>query len=801
MIRHLSFLLVFALTAFCAAAQSVGNWNIMSVYGGRADALVDAGDRMYCLNSGNLFSYDKQSDEIRHISGFSGLNDVKIERIAYNDDKGYLVIAYASANIDLLYDNGRVVSIPDIRDANISASKTINSIEISSSGRIYLATGFGFVAIDDATHRVADSGIYNDNFSYACELGGKIALVRGNKLFLSDIDRRHNTFSSFTETPLGFTSSGVIALGSRYLLGYNPDNRYFLTEVDVEKPSSMTREFASRGDVLRMEPTRGDDGYVYLACGNSLYAFSAADGSFTTVSLPSFFNDKTLCMRRGLDGSVWVSDIEGIAEYSVSGGEVTVLRSPARPDAFTCSYPALMYVTPDRKRIYVGNIGYDLTRGQIRSTGETFVVRQTTNIIEDGDVRDVSYIESNGLPMAGSPEFMVQDPLDPSRYFIAMYQTGIYVLSTEDGSLIDIIGGDRLPFTGNSWATRCRHVSFDRYGNLWLSVRNNLKDDRNALSILPAEKLRNTANIKSEDWIIANSGAYKQGDGAVVLHHSKSNSVLVGSNHESTGLLVYDHKGNPTDIGVAESFIFSMAVDQDGQEFKINPIQCIKEDKNGQIWIGTNSGIFYIPDITSAVRNGQIHVRRPKVPRNDGTNYADYLVDGQLVFDIAFDSSNRKWLATQASGLYLVSEDGTEIIENFNTDNSLLPSNKVLSVACDPGSNIVYVGTANGLVSYSSTSSPAAQDYSDVYAYPNPVRPDYTGWITITGLMENSLVKITDTAGNVVRQGTSEGGMYMWDGCNSANRRVRSGVYFVFASQNASGAASGKPVTKIMVIN
>ena len=107
---------------------------------------------------------------------------------------------------------------------------------------------------------------------------------------------------------------------------------------------------------------------------------------------------------------------------------------------------------------------------------------------------------------------------------------------------------------------------------------------------------------------------------------------------------------------------------------------------------------------------------------------------------------------------------------------------------------------ATGLVSYSSTSSPAAASYDDVYAYPNPVRPDYTGPVTVTGLMENSLVKIADAAGNVFAQGRSNGGMFVWDGCNSAGERVRSGVYFVFASQNADGSASGA-VTKILIIN
>ncbi len=66
--------------------------------------------------------------------------------------------------------------------------------------------------------------------------------------------------------------------------------------------------------------------------------------------------------------------------------------------------------------------------------------------------------------------------------------------------------------------------------------------------------------------------------------------------------------------------------------------------------------------------------------------------------------------------------------------------------------------------------------------------------------MDNSLVKIADISGNVLHQGRSEGGIFTWDGCNAAGERVRSGVYLVLASQNASGNSSGV-VTKIMVIN
>ncbi len=126
--------------------------------------------------------------------------------------------------------------------------------------------------------------------------------------------------------------------------------------------------------------------------------------------------------------------------------------------------------------------------------------------------------------------------------------------------------------------------------------------------------------------------------------------------------------------------------------------------------------------------------------------------------------------------------------------------NKIFSVLCDPNNNKVYFGTDQGLVIYTSNSAPASEDYSDVYAYPNPVRPDYTGWITIRGLMDKSLVKIADAAGNVFFTTRSEGGMVTWDGCDASGERVKTGVYYVFASQNENGDASGV-VTKIMVVN
>ena len=56
---------------------------------------------------------------------------------------------------------------------------------------------------------------------------------------------------------------------------------------------------------------------------------------------------------------------------------------------------------------------------------------------------------------------------------------------------------------------------------------------------------------------------------------------------------------------------------------------------------------------------------------------------------------------------------------------------------------------------------------------------EYTGPITITGLTYNADVKILATNGAVVAEGRSNGGIYIWDGCNKSGNRVASGVYMV----------------------
>ena len=227
-------------------------------------------------------------------------------------------------------------------------------------------------------------------------------------------------------------------------------------------------------------------------------------------------------------------------------------------------------------------------------------------------------------------------------------------------------------------------------------------------------------------------------------------------------------------------------------------MNCMIEDHDGTSWIGTGAGPIVLTNPTRFF-NDDFYCTQIKVPRNDGSNLADFLLANDQINAIAIDGGNRKWIGTETNGVYLLSSDGLETIEHFTEDNSPLPSNSITSIAIHPKSGKVYIGTLKGLVSYQGDATEGESSFEDdnVYAYPNPVHPGYTGVNTVTGWMTDSDEKITNISGHLIYEGSSIGGQFTWDGRNRQGNRVASGVYFVMAANK-----EGKEgiVTKILFV-
>jgi ligand-binding sensor domain-containing protein len=212
-----------------------------------------------------------------------------------------------------------------------------------------------------------------------------------------------------------------------------------------------------------------------------------------------------------------------------------------------------------------------------------------------------------------------------------------------------------------------------------------------------------------------------------------------------------------------------------------NYINTIALDHDNLLWVGTNNGVAIIIPSKDIFTNNI----KPYTPFFQTRR----LLLQEVVNKIVIDGGNRKWIATQ-NGLNLFSASADEQILNFTEENSPLPSKNVIDLAIDDNSGEIFVLTQNGLLSYRTDSSEPSEDLSSVKIFPNPVRPDFQGVLTVSGLRENTAIKITDTAGRLIYETKSNGGTASWD---LQNHQAATAIYMVFCvAEDGSESFVGK---------
>ncbi len=761
-----------------AKSQQVGSWSIYPVFSGNDNrSLVDTGSKVFFLADGWLYSYDKDNDESVFYTKMNGMSDTDISGIYYNYDKKFLLVAYSNSNIDIVRENGRVDNVPDLKSVILTVSKTINSVDFSGD-YAYIATDFGYMVVDCNKCVVKESFNYGKAFKSIVVTDKNIFATFDKKINVSSLGESHYELSSFKETNIKQemqlrkidNSSMLTTTGWFYYIkiGEDPTN-LAMSVIEKSAPSNVSMS-----------------GSNMVASYKEKYIVVSPDGTSQTVAMPSEIDSSHLST---IDGKgLWNLDSKGLKEFSISDGSFTILHDTYRPNTSTVSEP--YYLTYQNGTLYSMNSG----RNYKGASNEKSVMLSS---LKDGVWNNLNPIKidihNKSYKSLIEPYGMAIDPFDSEKIWFGSFFEGIYCV--KNGEQVQKIDHLNSPMYLD-FVVCVSDLKFDKEGNLWFSFYNFNKTTYAPLYILPKDKLYKE-NLTADDFISIDLGNFATTYGSQLCISKDGRYVLLGSNMWKSKLAIIDTNGTLTDISDDRVAIVSTYNDQDGKNFDIGYINSIKED-NGKYWLATNTGIGLINNIKAAF-SGNVVVNRVKVPRNDGTNLADYLLDGLCINDIAIDGANRKWFGSSTSGLYLTSSEGSEILEHFSTENSPLTSDEITSVACSTDDNRVFIGTKKGTLVYESDAAPAQNDYSDVYAYPNPVRPDYSGHITVAGLMDNSLVKITDSMGNLIYSGRSTGGMFVWDGLNSEGSRVNTGVYYVFASQNENDKSSGC-VTKILVV-
>ncbi|MGN0214135.1 MAG: hypothetical protein ACI4AH_04925 [Muribaculaceae bacterium] len=777
------------LAIMCALTvqAAIGSWKIHPIFGSTPTNAIDTGDKVFYLVSNNLYCYDKETEENATFDRSNYLSDSQINNIYFNYNKKYLLVAYNNSNIDIILNDGSVVNIPDIANALLTTAKTINDVTFTD-GAAYVATAFGYVVINDEKFEVAESRIYNLNITSAAKVGNTLLLGSANGLYYGNASKQHSTMATLS-LATGYTSTKIYPLEGNAFIQYGSTTASYEVALDESnEPTGINLKASIASSVpTNVQPVKALDNviveYIATPC---YYAVSNDGATVTRVTLPSSTKNEIVTSQES-DGSWWTVGANGLRKITIDGTTATTVKDYQKINASTVTYPVHLTYNKESDLLYVANT----SSCSLYTTGQT---PTTLNTLQGSVWTELNPIVTRTRSSATNLDrtYKVEvDPNDPNSFMLGSRDEGVYRFTNNE--MVKHWDWNNSVLI-NSGGSRCNTsaLQFDVEGNMWV-----IQAQSAAFNpvVLPKEKF-DIESPSASDWITTNIALSTEWRQHFIITQ-KSNIKVYSKGTYGASIVLFNDNGNPSGEISSREYLSNTTLDQDNRNFNWLYVMCFAEDLNGDVWMGSSQGIMSFDPVKCLQTESTIY--RPKVPRNDGTNNADYLLDGIQVNCISVDGMNRKWIGTNTSGLYLVSADGTEIIEQFTTANSILPSDKILSVCCNPNNNKVYIGVEGGLLEYESDSTTPSSSYDDVYVYPNPVRPEYTGLITIKGLMENSLVKIADVSGNVVAQVQSNGGLATWDGCNSDGSRVKSGVYFVLASENEDETSSAV-VAKFLII-
>ncbi len=248
---------------------------------------------------------------------------------------------------------------------------------------------------------------------------------------------------------------------------------------------------------------------------------------------------------------------------------------------------------------------------------------------------------------------------------------------------------------------------------------------------------------------------------STILIDDNNYKWLTGRSND--GILVFDDKTNRTKL---------LTTTPNGGNLPSNNVSAFVKDRDGNIWVGTDKGVAVFDNFNIFV--GNVNAYTPIFERRK-------LLNNEYITTLAVDGGNNKWIGTR-NGLFRFGPDGTTLLEQFNEQNSPLPSSVILSLAIEPASGEVFISTNKGLVSYRAAANEPEVVLSQISIFPNPVRPEFNGLVGVSGLSESATVKITDLSGRLIFETRSQGGTASWNLSDYQGNRAQSGIYLVLVT-------------------
>lgn len=742
--------------------------------------IVEGNKLVYAVTNGSLMSFNKTDNSIKKYSRQTGLSDNGISQIAYNYSLNSLLILYSNGNIDLFGEDGSIYNISHVLNSTNFNDKTVNNIDISDN-IAYLSMQFGVLALDMNKKEIKDTyRIVNDTVYAVSLLNNELYATTSKGLYRASLSDNLVDIANWKPYPVSL-----------------PDAMDTLIKTVVF--NSKFCFLAKNGNARKVYYLENDGTVKTLLTDNALVNLKIENGKMVAHSKTTAYIYSSFASPEKITGTIndiasakeentwWIaagsSLIKGIKKNSA--GSYDVILSGIDREGPRDNY--YFYMQAQGNKLLTVGGGFTNNRLGREGIFSTYEDGNWFNF-DESQVKYGSFV-SDFYKKPKDFTSVAFSPFNPSVYYVASYGDGLFeITDNELSNAFSIVNSSLESSTQDNpyQYTRISGLAFDTKNNLWMTnVETNspikvLKAD-GTWATFSFSKFLNKPQIM--DKIVITSKDHKW------LNFTNSDNY-----NNKPGLFIF--KDNDLEEDENNAVFLSSLKDNYGEDIGASTYRCVVEDKKGTVWVGTNKGPIYTPVPANALENpDRFYFMR--ITRTNEYGDAYHFLSGDQVNTIAVDGGNRKWIGTEGSGVFLVSEDGLETIYNFTVSNSPVLSNKIISLAINDQTGEVFIGTDKGLISFMGEGTEGKDSFSDVSVYPNPVRPEYEDKVTITGLMTDSNVKITDVSGNLVYQAKSVGGQLVWNCRNSKGSRVATGIYFIIAA-NADGNES--VVSKVMII-
>ena len=745
-----------------SATIPTGEWRThLSYYD--ATKSLKAFNKIFVLSAGSIYSFSPEDNSLYIYDKIGGLSDTYISDIAYCNDENALLLIYSNGNIDILYQDETIYNFTDIKNSSIT-DKTIYDIYIDGSNA-YLSTAFGVVVFNIEKLEISNNYNLGTDILSTVVKDNSIICATNKGLYKGSINDNLLDKSKWNK----ISENIYISLFSfdDKLIGKDKSNT--ICEINVD---NGTNSVITNNALI----VNYNDNKLLVYNGSALFVYNSLSDYYSYNLIDDNINHLFI-----EDSKLWISQgYKGLTEFSIVENNLVCNRFQILPDSPRRNYSHYITFSGEDKMLMVGGTH---NYSNIEYEGTVMIYNNNRWNYLDDDISSktgVKYINLTSI---------VEDPKEENHYFVGSGRHGLYEF--KDNKFYKLHTYNNSGLTTIIPANPKNYVSvdglkYDIKGNLWMvnneidTIIKIMKPDGNWKGLYYPE-ISGLPTFRKLDFdkngrIWTNSSRYKAGMFCLDINNTLDNND--------------DDK---------HKFVGPTFTNQDGVSEIINDIFFFEFDKNGEMWLGTDRGIFVLREPEKFLSDDNVIFERVKIPRNDGTNLADYLLSGIYTTAICIDDANRKWIGTQNNGVFLLSEDGKETIYHFTEENSPLLSNYIQTIAINSSTGSVFFGTSLGLIEYGgdATEPENSLSESNIEVYPNPVNPDFDGPVTIKGMSDKCTVRIISASGSLVYQGYSNGGTFTWNVTDRNGNRVTSGIYHAIITDLNNSKSTSVSITVI----